>query len=210
MPSDEALAHSPRQGASAQTSYTHITNVRNKAVCNAESSAAFYTGNQEAFVDWLKAASVYHDLGKLEKANQDVLKHESRKPLPIAHEDAGVAALWKLLRKESAVLVAAHHAGLFSKSEESPPNKKRPFRDERQPPFLNGCSIDNHVDVHFNEYLTSHEKAGLGIFAETGEGELHRCGLTRRIALSCLVDADHGDTARQRGHRGNRAGCRDI
>lgn len=200
MDNDVPLAHSPRGGVSAQTYFEHVTNVRHEAIRNARNAAGFYDGDRKAFVGWVEAAALYHDLGKLDYANQDVLERASRNPLLIAHEDAGVASLWGLLRKESAVLVAAHHAGLFSKSEESPPNKKRLFRDERLSPGLNGCAVDKHVDGHLHEYLSVHEKAGLSKAAETSNEQLHRCGLTRRIALSCLVDADHGDTARHYGN----------
>lgn len=200
MPSNAPMAHSPRRGAPAQSYLEHVSNVCHEAVNNAQNAAAFYDGDREAFVGLVKAAALYHDLGKLDKANQDVLEQDSRNPLPIAHEDAGVAALWELRQKESAVLVAAHHAGLFSKSEESSPNKKRLFRDERQPPVLSGCAVDNHVDAHLHEYLTAHEKAGLSRTAGTSNGQLHRSGFARRIALSCLVDADHGDTARHYGN----------
>jgi CRISPR-associated endonuclease/helicase Cas3 len=200
MANDVPIAHSPRQGASAQTYYDHITNVRNEAVRNAQSTAAFYTGDREVFVDLIEAAALYHDLGKLDKANQSVLEQDSRKPLPIDHKDGGVAALWELKRKESAVLVAAHHRpGLFSKSKERPPDKKRPFRDEQPGVSLSGGTTDKHVDARLHEYLTAHEKAGLSMAAGASNGQLHRCGLTRRIALSCLVDADHGDTAHHYG-----------
>lgn len=195
MVSDVSLAHSPRHGIPAQTYHRHIASVHHEAVRNARNAVEFYGGDREAFVGWVEAAALHHDLGKLDKANQDVLEQDSRNPLPIAHEDAGVAALWELRRKESAVLVAAHHAGLFSKSEESPPNKKRLFRDERQPAAFSGCAVDKHVDAHLHEYLTVHENVGLSRAAGTRNGQLHRCGFTRRIALSCLVDADHGDTA---------------
>jgi CRISPR-associated endonuclease/helicase Cas3 len=174
--------------------------VRHEAIRNARKATAFCDGDREAFVGWVEAAALYHDLGKLDNANQDVLEQASRNPLPIPHEDAGVATLWQLRRKESAVLVAAHHAGLFSKSEESLPNKKRLFRDERHLPDLSGCTVDKHVDGHLHEYMAVHEKAGLSKAAETSNGQLHRCGFTRRIALSCLVDADHGDTARYCGN----------
>jgi len=196
MASDTSLAHSPRHGIPAQTYHKHITGVYREAVHSARNAVAFYGGDHEAFVGWVEAAALHHDLGKLDKANQDVLEQDSRNPLPIAHEDAGVAALWQHGQKESAVLVAAHHAGLFSKSGESTPNKKRLFRDERQAPALSGCAVDKHVDAHLYEYLTAHEKAGLCRAAGTSNGQLHRCGFTRRIALSCLVDADYGDTAR--------------
>lgn len=200
MPDESPLAHSPRQGASAQTYYEHITNVTNKAVRNAQNTADYFAGDRKAFVGWVEAAALYHDLGKLDEENQNVLEQDSRSPLPVAHEDAGVAALWGLRRKESSLLVACHHTGLFSKSGESPPNKKRLFRDERKSSFLNGCAIDTHVDAHLNKYLTVHEKTGLSINTGLSDGKLHRCGLTRRIALSCLVDADHGDTARHYGN----------
>lgn len=200
MANDVPLAHSPRRGVSSQTYFEHVTNVRNTAIQNARNATAFYSGDRQAFIGLIEAAALYHDIGKLDNANQDVLKQNSKNPLPVAHEDAGVAALWEMRQKESSVLVAAHHAGLFSKNEESPPNKKRLFRDERQLPIHNGCTIDDHVDAHLPEYLTAHEKAGLCRADETSNGKLHRCGFTRRVALSCLVDADHGDTARHYGN----------
>jgi CRISPR-associated endonuclease/helicase Cas3 len=190
------LAHSPRHGKPPQTYAEHVTNVLYGAIRNARNAAAFYSDNREEFVEWVEAAALYHDLGKLDRENQTVLEKYSRKPLPIAHDDAGVAALWELRRKESAVLVVAHHAGLYSKSEESPPNKKRLFRNEKQLAALSGCTVDKHIDAHLRDYLTAHEVAGLCKAVGKNDGQLHRCGFTRRLALSCLVDADHGDTAR--------------
>ena len=186
MADDVHLAHSPRHGVSAQTYCEHISNVRHGAVRNARSTADFYTGDRETFLSWVEAAAVYHDLGKLDRENQAILQEGSQKPLPIAHDDAGVAALWELRQKESAVLVAAHHAGLFSKSGESPPNKKRLFRDERRPPSLGERRLDKYVDANLREYLNAHEDADLPIVTLKGKGQLHRCGFTRRIALSCL------------------------
>ncbi len=200
MASDAPLAHSSRGGVSVQTYFEHVKNVRHDAVRNAMNASGFYDGDREVFVRRVEAAALYHDLGKLDHANQGVLGQDSPNPLPIAHEDAGVAALWELRCKESAVLVAAHHAGLFSKAEESHPNKKRPFRDERQPPALKGYAVDKHVDDHLRDYLTAHEKVGLWMAPGCSDGTLHRCGFTRRIALSCLVDADHGDTAYHYGN----------
>jgi len=197
---DKPLAHSPRHGIPGQTYLDHVSHVRDQASRNAKNALSYYTGDKDAFIGWLECAALYHDLGKLDVLNQAILQKDSNKPLPVAHQDAGVAILWELQQKESAVLVAAHHAGLFGKSEESPPNKKRLFRDERQPPALGGCPVDKHVDAHVHEYLTVHEKAGFARADNVSSQQLHRCGFTRRIALSCLVDADHGDTARHYGN----------
>lgn len=201
MDTNISFAHSARRGASAQTYYEHVSNVRQQVIDNAKDAVVYYHGERDVFVKWIDDAAVYHDLGKLDNVNQTILQTRSQERLPIDHDDAGVAALLKLGQRESAVLVAAHHAGLFSKSGERPPNKRRLFRNERQPSILNGDSVDNHVDSHLKDYLIAHEKAGLSTIAPTShKQQLHRCGFTRRVALSCLVDADHGDTARHYGN----------
>lgn len=195
MANDIPLAHSSRWGIPAQTYSKHVTNVRQLVIHNARNAATYYNGQRDTYLNWINAAAIYHDLGKLDSKNQAVLQSGSRESLPIAHDDAGVAALWELKQKEAAILVAAHHAGLFSKSEESPPNKRRLFRNERHSSMLSGCKVDEHIDVHLADYLADHKRAGLCNVSETNNGQLHRCGFTRRVSLSCLVDADHGDTA---------------
>jgi CRISPR-associated endonuclease/helicase Cas3 len=199
MLEDAPLAHSTRHDVPAQTYYEHVRNTRLRAVLNARNAAAYFTGGREAFVAWVEAAATYHDLGKLDAANQDILSRDSRNSLPIAHEDAGVAALRKIGQNESAVLVAAHHSGLFSKRDESKPNKVHPFRNEGQTFSKYDCAVCEHVDAHLDQYLSTHLNAGLELVSEKNSEPLHRCGFTRRLALSCLVDADHGDTARHYG-----------
>ena len=191
------LAHSPRHGVSAQTYYEHVMEVRRKAVRNARDAVAFYKGNRKRFIDWVDAAALYHDLGKLDPENQAVLRRNSRMPLPIAHDDAGVAELERLNRSESVVLAYGHHAGLFSRREELA-KQGRPFRQlARATP--EGVTVADHVDRLLDEYRTVHERAGCPTLPQVEPTELHSCGLTRRFALSCLVDADHGDTARHYG-----------
>ena len=180
------LAHSPRGPIPGQPYVKHVNQVRQSALHNASRAAAFYRGDSAAFVQSVEAAATYHDLGKLDEQNQKVLCAKSQKPLPVAHDDAGVAELLKLKRNESAVLVAAHHAGLFSQSAQMEKPKGRAFRIVK---------VADHVDGCLKDYLAAHVATGCPSFVPTSGGLLHRCGFTRRLALSCLVDADHSDTA---------------
>lgn len=187
------LAHSQKQGIPAQTYLEHITNVHRRAIQYANDAVAFYTGERDSFVNWVEAAAVYHDLGKLDSANQEVLQKNSHEGLRIAHEDAGVAELDKLGRNEAFVLIHAHHAGLFSREKELA-TQGRPFRQlERTTP--NGELVAEHVDRELENYERIHTAAGCPALDRIEPTALHGCGFTRRIALSCLVDADHGDTA---------------
>ncbi len=187
MADQTPLAHSRRGDVPEQTYAAHVLQVRRCAVENARHAAAFYRGDRDDFVASVDAAAIFHDLGKLDQANQDVLRGDSLERLPIAHDDAGVAELESLGRLESAVLVAAHHAGLFSRKSEMQ-KQGRPFRR---------LEVADHVDALLKEeYLPAHVAAGCGGLGELAARELSGCGFTRRLALSCLVDADHGDTAR--------------
>jgi len=189
----EPLAHSPRGQIAGQLYAEHIRNVRQSATEYADRATAYFIGDRLSFVDSVDAAAAYHDLGKLDEANQRVLGRKSRDRLPVRHEDAGTAELLRLARPEAAVLVAAHHAGLFDSREEKEKLVRSgvdPFRD---PDWA------RHVDQRLEEYLRQHVGSGCPGFAAlngAAPAPLHRCGLTRRFALSCLVDADHGDTAR--------------
>lgn len=197
MVTDPPLAHSPRQGVSAQTYFEHVTNVCCGATSNARRASYFYTGDRNVFVGWIEAAALYHDFGKLDNENQKVLQKDSRKPLPIAHDDAGVAELDKLGRQEAAVLACGHHEGLFSLRDELG-KQGRPFRQlKRTTP--KGEKVADHVDRELRNYENIHSTAECRVLDQATPTKLHGCGFTRRIALSCLVDADHGDTARHYG-----------
>src|SRR5205823_1918151 len=128
----EYLAQSTRPPGQpkAKLYQKHAREVRDDAVASARGAVRFYTGDGEVFVATVEAAAIYHDLGKLDEKNQQILKAVSRSPLKIPHEDAGVAELLRLARQESAVLVAAHHAGLFSHDAERE-KRQRAFRDVR-------------------------------------------------------------------------------
>lgn len=191
------LAHSRRGDIPAQTYLEHITNVCALAEENARKAIAYYPGDREAFVECVKAAALYHDLGKLDEENQTILRQQSRAPLPIAHEDAGVAELNSLGRQEAVILACGHHKGLFSRYEELSKQGK-PFRQlNRITPASE--KVADHVDRKLSEYRQIHRETGCEILSQLKSLALHDCGFTRRLALSCLVDADHGDTARHYG-----------
>lgn len=171
--------------------YQHVSEVFRVAEENSRNAAKYYSGDREHFVENIKAAALYHDLGKVDKENQDVLMVESKKSLPIAHEDAGVANLLNLKMIESAVLAMAHHKGLFSQENE---------RSKGDNPFRN-LNVLQHVNLHLKDYEQRHESVGLPILHEITSTDLFdKCGFARRIALSCLVDADYFDTAQHYGH----------
>lgn len=194
----QPLAHSQRKTIPSQPYLEHVSNVCSEATRNARQACAFYDGDRSAFVDWVEAAALYHDLGKLDAANQAVLQKESRESLPIAHDDAGVATLEKLGRLESVVLAYGHHEGMFSLSKELA-KQGRPFRQlDRTTPA--GEMVADHVDKELKEYVDIHDITKCPVLDRIEPSKLHNSGFTRRIALSCLVDADHGDTARHYGN----------
>ncbi|HJT19121.1 MAG TPA: DEAD/DEAH box helicase [Nitrospira sp.] len=184
------LAHSPRGGIPGQAYLEHIERVRRRAKENAEQATTYHEGESSSFISTVEAAAIYHDLGKLDEANQQVLCNESHDPLPVAHEDAGVAELLRLRHREAAVLVAAHHAGLFSQSAEIS-KQARAFRNR---------NVADHVDKNLERYVGLHETSGCPMPDSIDARQLNRCGFSRRVALSCLVDADHSDTARHYGN----------
>jgi CRISPR-associated endonuclease/helicase Cas3 len=173
----------------AQTYAEHVAGVHRDALRFARRATEFYAGDREAFVEWIGAAATCHDLGKLDDANQAVLRRESRESLPVPHEDAGVAALDRLGRRESVVLVAGHHAGLFGLRTELS-KQGREFRR---------LDVVEQTDKMLDHYLDLHRTAGCSLPNSAESKVLHTCGFTRRIALSCLVDADHGNTAKHYG-----------
>jgi CRISPR-associated endonuclease/helicase Cas3 len=185
----ELLAHSARGEVPPQTYAEHVEGVHGDALRFARRAAEFYAGDREAFVSWVDAAASCHDLGKVDDANQSVLCRGSREVLPIPHEDAGVAALERLGQQEAVVLVAGHHRGLFSRRGEFS-KQGRPFRR---------ADVVNRTDEKLDHYLELHRDAGCPLPNRAEPKYLHNCGLTRRIALSCLVDADHGNTAEHYG-----------
>ena len=194
------LAHSARKSDGKPQAYAeHVRNVQGGAEARAARMLDHCRRDDPKDLGRLKSAitdaAVYHDLGKLDPDTQDRLAQGRGTALEWDHIDAGVAHLMDHGAKTAAWLVRAHHApGLpanawhFS-SDESPKLRGRRNDNEYVSADEEQIARTNRTLAHL---LDAHERA-CGSHAPTKTKTLH--GLSLRLALSCLVDADHADTA---------------
>ena len=195
------LAHSgrPNRGIPVQEYRDHVDNVVNAAVQNAANAATFSAKFGNLLRAAVRLAAEYHDLGKLDDANQTVLQHNSGKMLN--HVDAGVAALLEgrpdSVKLVAAIAIYAHHIGLPEIVAQSPPARAREsmFRDDGDVP--DGIPLRDHTNRFLNEYLRRHRESVSTLPSVDDQSvRLLSPPMVLRFALSCLVDADHSDTAR--------------
>jgi len=193
------LAHSAKDEVPAQSYPAHVCNVYEMALGNAGRAGA-YSKYGTLMKDAVAFAALYHDLGKLAPENQQVLKSSNRGSLPLHHWDAGVAALQSgglsLAENLAALFVYSHHIGLQSLPGENAKGKGNVFRDIT----LNqdGRPVKEIIDKGLSDYIKAH-KSSLTELPTMEQSEWQGVAPTplfMRIALSCLVDADHTDTAR--------------
>lgn len=185
------FAHSPdlKRDIPAQSYSAHINGVVARATGAAGEAANYASSNGEFLRKIVLLAAEFHDLGKLDEDNQSVLSGKRQAlHLPVQHTDAGTAYLWNELNvPQSAVLVRSHHIGLPDFVEESNRPEDTIFRDE---------NVLGRVNRTLAALVKNHEKerptAGKKHLADSIKGN---ASLFFRIALSCLTDADHTDTA---------------
>lgn len=195
----EYLAHSARstQGVPAQNYGDHITETRRLAHANAAVVGPYCPKHETLLKVVSTLAGEYHDLGKLDDANQAVLSGtQPAKRLPVQHVDAGV--VWLLQHKGqcnqlAALICYSHHIGLPSLPKERAKNKHC-FRDEENPVLLKNtkASLADYIGRHRSCVRDQPNE-------ELADVELVEPQLFLRLALGCLADADHGDTARHYG-----------
>lgn len=201
MKQQEPLAHSakPDRNIPEQSYSDHVGNVLKLAEHNAKQAGHYYHGGEE-FTKVVRLAAEFHDLGKLDEANQRILQStSSERHLPINHVDAGVAALLSPTdaNASAALLVNAHHAGLPDIPDECV-NRRSFLRDRTS--VSGSKSLIKHTDENLSAYRKIHDRSVRGLLpvskSNSKNSLLEKNGLLCRIALSCLVDADHYDTAR--------------
>jgi|HubBroStandDraft_4_1064222.scaffolds.fasta_scaffold28647_2 CRISPR-associated endonuclease/helicase Cas3 len=191
------LAHSAGEGGGVGDPYArHIQRVRAGTQARAEVMLTYAASPPSDLLGALDAAAAFHDLGKLDVQNQTELRRGREARLPWDHIDAGVAHLGQSGNWMAAWLVRAHHApglpcyALHFDPDELGRKLRGRRRDERD---LKEHQIQiRRTDERLAQYLADHE-AVVGK-VEPGNARV-RHGLTMRLALSCLVDADHADTA---------------
>jgi len=140
-------------------------------------------------------AATFHDLGKLDPENQAALRQGRTAKLPWDHIDAGVAHLRACKASTAAWVVRGHHApGLPSLPAHFTTKHDRRLRGRRYDdcdPADQQRQIER-TDRYLPSMLDQHFSA-VGIREVLPGKALH--GLPLRLALSCLVDSDHADSA---------------
>lgn len=190
------LAHSARldRGIPVQEYREHVIETRRRAQENA-AKAGHYTPKYARLLEAVAAlAGEFHDMGKLDDENQAVLNGRvSAKKLPVQHVDAGVAHLLSkgtLEHQYAAFVSYAHHIGLQPVAKEM--NKGDHFLRDEKTVALTKERLHQYLDRHRQGILELDYNAPNSI-------DLPQPQLFLRMALSCMVDADHGDTARHYG-----------
>ncbi|HAH32035.1 MAG TPA: CRISPR-associated protein [Elusimicrobia bacterium] len=198
------LAHSARLGKPSQSYEDHVKHVFVEACRFASEVEEFAPKYKGFFLKTIALAAEYHDLGKLDSENQAILlRPDGHKKLPINHVDAGVAAIQSLpnniLHQMAALLDYSHHIGLPDLCDETLKGSEKVFRDiaVRE----DGRNVRDITDKNIYAYLARHKEAIAASLCpqEAASGKIQPTPLSMRIALSCLVDADHSDTSKHYG-----------
>ena len=186
-----ARSADPKRGQSAQTYARHVLGVRAYAE---RSVLPLVPLLPPAVLDSLRTAlfpaAEFHDLGKLDDDDQAVLQGRRKsKTLPIVHSDAGVVELLRRERVQSALLVASHHVGLPNLVSEM--NRGEEFFRVEEPSKRMRGPLQILLDRH-HEVLMGHSEGAAELHPEGSAGNQT---VFLRMALSCLVDADHTDSS---------------
>jgi CRISPR-associated endonuclease/helicase Cas3 len=194
------LAHSAKDGYPAQTYADHVACAVSMARRIA-AEASHDSLQSEPFVETVGLGTEFHDLGKLDDDNQTVLASPTGKPLPREHVDAGTKHLFGLGTETSrfaGMLAYAHHRGL----PDVPDQKARgatAWRGDEEGGRFDPTDVIARTSAHLGDYLHRHHEALARPPTIPSAMSFKPAALDLRLALGCLVDADHGDTAQHYG-----------
>jgi CRISPR-associated endonuclease/helicase Cas3 len=199
------IAHSGRvaQGISPQPYGDHVAAVESFAAANAKAALRYRAAPEPAFEIAAKWASAFHDLGKLESENQRLLGKSEGGHLPVNHVDAGVAHLLATRQWEAAISVYGHHKGLCDLPTETRKDEIAKQGDSASA-ALRDYEIKLATDSNLSSMLDLHRRVVGPDPAATPRFTRKLTGIERRLLISCLVDADHTDTARHYGQESAR------
>lgn len=181
------LAHSAKGEYPAQTYEDHIRGVLKRSLHYALEAQRFCASKDDCLINEAAHTSAYHDLGKLLEENQKALQSGHHLRLPINHVDAGSAALLRSGDPFAALAVYSHHVGLPNGVTENNrrQNKLRDAEDE----------VRKKVDENLPNLMRVQDKLLPEGTKFTSCRYLGDKSVFYRMLLSCLVDADHSDTA---------------
>lgn len=183
--SAEKKRNIPAQGYAA-----HVSGVVQRASYAAKEASAYSVLDGELLRSVVGIAAEYHDLGKLDPENQNVLSGRRKtRNLPIQHTEAGTAYLLNHLNMTlGAVMARSHHIGLPDYVHEEN-RQEDALRDERS-------EVRDHVDESLTLLVEAHKSVrgdAPKLIYQTGiKGN---SSLFQRVALSCLADGDHTDAS---------------
>lgn len=195
------LAHSAKRERPAQTYQSHVGGVLNEAKV-AAADAALGLPQADVFIEAVALAAEFHDLGKLDDDNQRVLAAPTGNPLPHDHVDAGVKHLFALRTHAASyagMLAYSHHRGLPDVPAQDARPRPEQWRGNESSSRFPVAEIISRTATNLSEYLERHHEVLQTAPPSLSGSKFKPNPMDLRMALSCLADADHGDTARHYG-----------
>ena len=190
----EFLAHSAKNGHQAQSYSCHIHGVYEKALSYVGAIEKYVPNCPKALRNCVLNGAIWHDLGKLHPLNQKVL-HAAIKALhlPVNHTDAGIAAIIKGDPENifPAIIIASHHRGLPNLpygDDDSLCDDDFPRSSDKQCKLNTDRILSDLINLH--KQLVSFHANNKEVLEDYFD-----LPVFLRLALSCLADADHTDTA---------------
>ena len=184
------VAHSPRGEVPAQAYREHIENVRQQAVAKARSPLPNTLVTVQHLSMRLRPQQFIMTSGSLTRITRKYC---------VANRMTHCPLLTRTLEWQSYSNCVAGSRQFLS-PHTMPGCSVKLKRGVNKAKIFRNLKVADYVDKQLENYVALHSTAGCPTPGWIESGALHKCGFTRRVALSCLVDADHSDTARHYGN----------